>query len=123
MVYPEVVAEDVTPQFGEGISLQITCCTLCHYGFPDFDIIVASCSHMFHPWCAWAVFSKSAKCCDSQCKGEINLNWHQSFGWRCKDPKMMEQENTVGDEEDNQRLLAERASKYEVECPSVGNVP
>lgn len=63
------------------IYITVSRCSLCTFEFPEFDIVVASCQHLYHPWCALVVFSKGAKCVDPKCNEIANPIWQKSFGW------------------------------------------
>lgn len=61
----------------------VSSCSLCAFEFPEFDVVVASCQHLYHPWCALVVFSKGAKCVEPKCNEIANPKWQKSFGWGC----------------------------------------
>ncbi len=64
------------------VSLVIKDCCLCGFPFPHCEIVVSSCRHVYHPWCALAVFSKASECCAVGCKQVQPIQWIMSFGWR-----------------------------------------
>jgi hypothetical protein len=76
MLYPKT-----TEPAPESRSIVVTVCSLCAAEFPDWDVIVASCQHLYHPWCALIVFGKANKCVHEDCPGSVNSNWCKSFGW------------------------------------------
>ena len=57
-------------------------CCVCGFSFPHSDIIVSSCRHVYHPWCALVVFSKGSNCCAIGCNHAQPIQWMMSFGWR-----------------------------------------
>lgn len=59
----------------------VTRCSLCTFEFPQFDVVIASCQHLYHPWCALVVFSKGAKCVEPKCNEIADPKWQKSFGW------------------------------------------
>lgn len=61
--------------------IAITVCSLCEFPFPNYDIIVASCLHLYHPWCAVATFGKGGGCVQYKCFHGCDYAWLQSFGW------------------------------------------
>lgn len=71
------------PLVGPVVHLAVTVCSLCAFPFPNFDIIVANCKHLYHPWCALTVFGKGrgTACVERMCQGFVHPNWHTSFGW------------------------------------------
>lgn len=76
MFYPLVHDEDVAVNY-----IAVSYCTLCSFSFPNHDIIVAPCMHVYHPWCAFVVFGKGNKCVQKRCQAAVHPSWHQSFGW------------------------------------------
>lgn len=78
LFYPSVSLKDCPTTY-----IAVTVCTLCAFPFPNHDIIVASCKHLYHPWCAMVVFGKgrSTSCVQRSCMGLVHPSWHQSFGW------------------------------------------
>lgn len=63
-------------------SLDITNCVLCSFPFPNFEIVISSCRHLYHPWCSMVNFSQSDKCCARGCSVVQPTAWTASFGWR-----------------------------------------
>ncbi|KAG0595091.1 hypothetical protein M758_UG138600 [Ceratodon purpureus] len=59
--------------------VKITTCVLCDSKFSYGDIVVCSCRHVYHPWCAFSWFSKSVKCVEKSCF-EVHPDWWKSFG-------------------------------------------
>lgn len=76
MFYPLVHGEDVQVTI-----VAVRNCTLCSFPFPNHDIIVAPCMHVYHPWCAFVVFGKGSRCVLRSCQAAVHPSWHQSFGW------------------------------------------
>ena len=63
LIYPDQRPDGTALQY-----LHVTICCLCGFNFPTFDIVVASCVHLYHPWCALVVFGKgSGRCIKSNC--------------------------------------------------------
>lgn len=79
-------------------NLVITQCSLCLGGFPDFDVVVASCKHLYHPWCSVVVFSKGNTCVDVSCTGVGNANWRKSFGWVLGNEEIAHQQTSLREE-------------------------
>lgn len=60
---PVVYLEDSGSVFSdESNFLKITVCSLCLFPFPQSDIVVSSCTHLYHPFCASVVFVNGNKC-------------------------------------------------------------
>jgi hypothetical protein len=76
MFYPLVQEDDVTVKL-----VAVSTCVLCSFSFPNADIIVAPCLHVYHPWCASVVFGKGNRCALKTCDAYVHPSWHQSFGW------------------------------------------
>lgn len=76
LFYPQKRDKDV-----EVSIVSISTCTLCDFSFPNRDIIVAPCMHIYHPWCAFVVFGKGTRCVLKTCQAAVDRRWHQSFGW------------------------------------------
>jgi hypothetical protein len=52
------------------------CCSFCGLGFePIWATIVASCKHLYHPWCALIHFTFSTMCVDPSCEQMFHDNW------------------------------------------------
>ena len=62
--------------FGIFVSLTV----VCEFPFPQNDVIVCSCLHVYHPWCARMWFENNATCAMSGC-GLVHPNWFTSFGF------------------------------------------
>lgn len=77
MFYPQPSASSTEPI----PSISISHCSLCSFGFPNRDIVVAGCMHIYHPWCAFAVFSRGDRCVAKDCSTVVHPSWFQSFGW------------------------------------------
>jgi hypothetical protein len=57
MVYPEKSPTGPRLQY-----IKITAYCLCNFEFPDYDVIVAICLHLYHPWYTLVVFGKGSRC-------------------------------------------------------------
>jgi hypothetical protein len=115
MIYP-----DTTPGGPTLGYIEITACCLCGFEFPDSDIIVANCLHLYHPWCAVVVFGKGVRCVQAKCRGLPHPNWHKSFGWGLSNEDMLDQTKILGCEQEMARLFAAREEKAKANCPTVG---
>ena len=63
-------------------SIDISNCSLCGFGFPHSEFLSTSCKHLYHPWCAMAVFTQGRECCVPHCLQVQPIQWIMSFGWR-----------------------------------------
>jgi hypothetical protein len=116
-VYP-----DVGPVPQSDLFLRITRCSLCHCGFPKFDIVIANCPHLYHPWCAQAVYRITGKYANAKCRALVDLDWHRSFGWTIKDLQMQEKADMYNFEDEKRRLLTDKAAKVQAEYPTIGKL-
>lgn len=121
LVYPDsAFGEDASP---ERRFLKITTCALCGFGFPKSDIVIASCKHMYHPFCAKVTYESGYKCAAANCSDKlVDPDWHRSFGWGGPGTVVVEDvaaQMTVCDEE-VARLLVGRAERARLRCPNTG---
>jgi hypothetical protein len=115
MIYP-----DTTPGGPALRYIEITACCLCGFEFPDSDIIVANCLHLYHPWYAVVVFGKGVRCVQAKCCGLPHPNWHKSFGWGLSNEDMLDQTKILGCEQEMARLFAAREEKAKANCEGEG---
>ena len=98
---------------------RITACSLCSFPFPHNDIVVSSCKHLYHPFCASVVFSRNSKCMAEGCQDFSHPEWHRSFGWREPDAKLSERESTLGLAEERRRIMKERIEQARSKLPAI----
>ena len=55
-------------------------CALCGRGFPNRDIVMASCGCHYHLWCIATQTWNSDLCSDSACQEEFAASWRRSMG-------------------------------------------
>lgn len=103
MLYPRVEEEEIKVE-----SVEFSTCTLCDYGFPNRDIIVATCSHAYHPWCAFAVFGKGLCCVQENCKRPMHPSWRRSFGWGHQAEELQQGAASLGIDGEFSELLQDR---------------
>jgi hypothetical protein len=56
-------------------------CIYCKAPFPQNDIVVATCRHLYHPWCIAIHCKANSKCYESTCEVGMSLEWYLSFGF------------------------------------------
>ncbi len=61
--------------------LNVMVCVICNCPFPLFDIIVCSCQHLYHPWCATIWFKTTNSCRNEECISVLHLEWLKNFGF------------------------------------------
>lgn len=64
----------------EDIQLEIQPCSFCNGHFSFFDVVVASCRHLYHPFCIVSLCGKQNRCVT--CAETFHPSWWRSFGFR-----------------------------------------
>lgn len=111
---------ELTSFSAETSFLGITVCSLCSFPFPHNDIIVSSCRHLYHPFCASVVFSNTNKCMAVGCKAMSHPEWHRSFGWGEPGPELVERALMLGLAEERKKILQDRSDAAKARCPHFG---
>lgn len=120
-IFPHPLPYPVAHFDEEGFALKITHCVKCKAGFRFNDVILSSCRHAYHPWCAALHYKKSYHCAYQPCKGLASPEWTKSFGFREFDKHMMEKEVSEGCEEARVHTIHVRRELALTNCGSVGN--
>jgi hypothetical protein len=107
----------------EEMFLKISDCTLCGYGFPFFDIVIASCRHLYHLWCAPIAFQNSGRCRDPECRTLVHPDWYKSFGFGKPDLELQAKAQMLGSTNERERLLLQRTERARENCPTLGEHP
>lgn len=100
--------------------LKVSDCEYCRCGFLHNDIVVASCRHLYHPWCAIVHFGSSARCFNATCNSLMSPDWFKSFGFREFDKEMEDQAVAEGCEDARLQALNLRTQAAKSHCPNVG---
>ena len=74
---PIIEEKESTPETHE---IVIQPCALCRSGFPNFDIVVAPCLCIYHPWCVGMQCWLEENCANPFCKDKFPESWLRSFG-------------------------------------------
>lgn len=61
-------------------TLELHPCVFCNRGYPYYDIVIASCRHIYHIFCAAALARVDNRC--TKCNEVFHPHWWQSFGFR-----------------------------------------
>jgi hypothetical protein len=61
-------------------SIRVTNCVFCMESFNDNDMVVSSCRHLYHPWCAVIHFRHTRTCASYDCSKVMLDIWCKSFG-------------------------------------------
>lgn len=93
IVYPE---EKGAENWDGSAVLVLSMCSLCQFSFPTNDIIVSSCRHLYHPFCASVVFVGGGPCIAKECHSELHPEWHRSFKWSKPSAKMVQKASMLG---------------------------
>ena len=121
MVYPQEHFE-LPPHNSHDDSNCITIgvCCLCLFPFPQHNIVVSNCRHLYHPFYASLLFVNSSKCMAKGC-GEIpHPDWYNSFGWREPPTEMKDQASMLGVVEERGPILHARKDQGKAMLPSTG---
>ena len=113
-------ALEMTSSSAEICVLDITVCSLCSFPFPHNDIVVSSCRHLYHPFCASVVFSNTNKCTAVGCKAMSHPEWHRNFGWGEPGPELVERALMLGLAEERKKILQDRSDAAKGRCPHYG---
>ena len=100
--------------------LRITDCICCRCPFVFNDIVVASCRHLYHPWCATVHFRVNTRCFDKSCDVLMSPEWYKSFGFREFEQNMLDQATAEGCEDARLQALNLRSQTAKSHCPHVG---
>jgi hypothetical protein len=93
---------------------------MCLLGFHFNDIIVCSCRHLYHPFCAALHFKDNNKCANPLCGQVVSPEWAKSFGFREFDAELLEKEISEGCEGARIEYLNHRRDAALKFCPNVG---
>lgn len=122
MVYAplEEPISDLMDYSDETMFIRVTVCSLCSFPFPQSDIIVSSCRHLYHPFCASVLFVNSSKCTAMGCKSLSHPEWHRSFGWGEPSPDLVQRALMLGLAEERKKILKDRSDAAKDKCPAAG---
>jgi hypothetical protein len=112
--YPGAGYED------NGFAVKITVCVKCHSGLCFSDIILSSCRHVYHPWCACVYFRNSNTCAYDLCKSMAGPEWAKSFGFKEFDADMTAAEVSEGSNEAMKLVLHARKELALAKAPDAG---
>lgn len=101
----------------EGQTVHFKDCQLCFFAFPNLDIVITSCGHAYHPYCAAVVFANARPCMAFGCNALPHPNWFSSFGWGQPSAQLVEIAEDLGLKEKRQIALQARADEAIRELP------
>ena len=99
-------------------SIPIGICCLCLFPFPQNDIVVSSCRHLYHPFCASVLFVNSSKCLAKGCGEVPHPEWYNSFGWGEPPAEMRHQASMLGVAEERGQILHAQADQANALLPA-----
>ena len=70
--------EDFLTMWTTEVTLKIPHCSAYMEGFHHGDVLLCSCMHMYHPWCAGQWFRVTSLCAHRHC-GEVHSMWLKSW--------------------------------------------
>ena len=70
---------DIRKKTSQGRNIQD--CAFCETGFPLYDVVLAPCFCVYHPWCAAMQTSLDSNCAATKCKKIFPAGWLKSFGF------------------------------------------
>ena len=100
--------------------MMVTNCAVCLKPFPIQDIIVGSCRHLYHPWCALSHFRVNQTCAAVDCPAVMSAAWQKSFGFNEVDLTAFATEELDTTEESRISEIARRQEIALANCPEVG---
>ena len=103
----------------EGFEVTMLRCEKCLLGFTFNDVIVCSCRHLYHPFCALMHFRATNACAKVDCSKIISPEWAKSFGFREFDAEMLENEVMEGCEDARVQYLVHRCDVALSLCPNI----
>jgi len=121
ILYPSSKVDE--DDLGLGMFLKITTCSLCGFAFPKSDIIVSSCKHMYHPFCAKIVYQSGNRCVDLKCtEAFVDPDWFRSLGVGTVNGELQERAASLGCVEEDAKVLAKRYEDARLNYPDIGTL-
>ena len=122
MVYSEAIDSAVIGSAEVSGSMPMTPCCLCLFPFPCNDVVLSSCRHLYHPFCASVVFVNCGACLAKGCGAVPHPDWYNSFGWGHPSAEMRDRGRELGVTEERSRVLQARADCASSMLPSNGKL-
>ena len=89
-------------------------------GFPLNNIIVCTCGHLYHPWCAGIWFRVASTCADASYGTTVHPAWFSSFGFGQLHAPLLQLVQSLKLEEEQERLMATLTSTILDSYPDIG---
>ena len=97
-------------------NLELHPCSFCNKFFTACDIIVASCRHMYHPFCIASLCAKKNRCVT--CGELFHPGWWRSFGFKDLDAKLQDEVTELDLPKDIDDLKLTFREDTEVQVPN-----
>lgn len=108
-LHPHPMCNSLENELADSDSIKLTNCVLCDCPFAYNDILVCSCRHVYHPWCAVSWFSTSVKCVEKSCT-VVHPDWFKSFGFGELPISLEEKADALDCDLQRKLALAERSA-------------
>jgi hypothetical protein len=80
-MFPHPLPYPVGSSSAADFEVVLSRCEKCLVGFGFNDIILSSCRHSYHPFCALMHFRASNSCAKPSCRKLVSPEWKKSFGF------------------------------------------
>ena len=104
----------------KGFEVTVSHCEKCLLGFSFNDVIVCSCRHLYHLFCALMHFTTTNACAKVDCSKIILPKWAKSFDFREFDAEMLEKEVMEGCKDARVQYLVHQCDVALSLCPNIG---
>ena len=121
-LHPHPMCNSLEIELADTDSIKLTNCVLCDCPFAYNDILVCSCRHVYHPWCAVSWFSTSVKCVEKSCT-VVHPDWFKSFGFGELPISLEEKADALDCDLQRKLALAERSAAAKRTGADIGMPP
>lgn len=121
-LHPHPITSSISSRLNDHGYIKITNCVVCDLPFPFSDILVCSCRHLYHPWCAITWFRVSWKCKEKTCESIVHPNWYKSFGFVEPHAALGEKAEELDCEVQRQQVISERTTIAKGKLPDIGEI-
>jgi hypothetical protein len=120
LMFPHPLPYPVGLSAAVDFEVVVSCCEKCLVGFGFNDIILTSCRHSYHPFCALMHFRDNNSCAKPSCRKLVSPEWKKSFGFSEFDQEMLDTELSEGCKDARLQYLMHRRDVALALCPNVG---
>lgn len=122
-LHPHPITSSLSSSYKDLGFVKVTNCVVCDLPFPLSDILVCSCRHLYHPWCAITWFRTACKCVEKSCNSIVHPNWYKSFGFGEPHAALGEKAEELDCEVQRQMAISERTTIAKGKLPNIGEFP